>query len=1275
MADASILYNHNTGDEDSVWVLQRLLIDIYGPKFQGKNIGGSDGEPDGKFGATTKSALQDLQGRIDTFIVAAAKGENLTSFWKEGAYNKALLAGRSSQALLSDDGEFYDIFRGDTALTAAARHGQTATVKGLLDAGANPDPTANGRTALILAAKKGHLDVVEKLLAEGANPDLPTNNGWTALMWAAEKGHLDVVEKLLAEGADPDLQDDNGWTALMCAAGSGHADVVEKLLAEGADPDLQDDNGWTALMCAAGSGHADVVEKLLAEGADPDLPDNNGWTALIEAAGGGHADVVEKLLAKGANQNLKTGEQQSYMVVPGLDGVVTIPPESTAAAIATIARDALAAAEKDTTAHKEIMTALSTSEPAAKSEAAAAPAASPPSAGPDQDTIDAFILAAAKGGDLSSFWGEDAYNKALLAGRSSQDLLSDDGEFYDIFRGDTALIAAARHGQTATVTGLLDAGAKPDLQGNNGRTALIEAAGGGHADVVEKLLDKEADPDLPDNYGRTALIKAAGKGHADVVEKLLAKGAKPDLQDDNGWTALIWGGGHLDVVEKLLAEGANLNLPSHNGWTALIRAAGGGHADVVEKLLAEGADQNLKTGEKQSYMVVPGLDGYITIPPKSTALDIATIARDALGKDATAHKEIMTALSTSEPAAKSEAAAAPAASPPSAGPDQDTIDAFILAAAKGENLTSFWKEGAYNKALLAGRISKNDAGSSYLLLKGNTALIAAARHGQTATVTGLLDAGAKPDLQDDDGRTALMWAAREGHLDVVEKLLDKEADPDLQDNYGRTALIKAANKGHLDVVAKLLAKEADPDLQDDNGWTALMWAAESGHADVVEKLLAEGADPDLQDDNGWTALMWAANKGHLDVVAKLLAKEADPDLQDDNGWTALMWAAGSGHADVVEKLLAEGANQNIKTSNKTYISVPGLDDLVTIPPESTALDIATNALTKEEKDTKEIMTALSTSEPAAESEAAAAPAATRALPAPAATVKAAAPAAKPASPPAARAAARPTPDPTVRDVQKALKGLRHRPGPLDGIDGPKTRAAVNAFRTRAGAEPLAPDAPIDRSVLDHIRANAAKGRVPAPLVSAPTSQPRPLRVSSDHGRPPLPTELSGNRLSSTLRRAVRGRPPQTDSRHISPFLRNDSNDPHMASPGSPPRYSVSELQLPKIFRQEAAAPPRVSSDHGRPPLPTELSGNRLSSTLRRAVRGRPPQTDSRHISPFLRNDSNDPHMASPGSPPRYSVSELQLPKIFRQEAAAPPPEEERLTPTQRAQQTFLGHHF
>jgi peptidoglycan hydrolase-like protein with peptidoglycan-binding domain len=217
------------------------------------------------------------------------------------------------------------------------------------------------------------------------------------------------------------------------------------------------------------------------------------------------------------------------------------------------------------------------------------------------------------------------------------------------------------------------------------------------------------------------------------------------------------------------------------------------------------------------------------------------------------------------------------------------------------------------------------------------------------------------------------------------------------------------------------------------------------------------------------------------------------------------------------------------------------------------------------------MTALSTSEPAAESEAAAAPAATRALPAPAATVKAAAPAAKPASPPAARAAARPTPDPTVRRVQRLLEDLGHPSGPKDGIDGPRTRAAVNAFRTRAGAEPLDPDAPIDRSVLDHIHANAAKGKVPAPVVSATTSRPPPPRVSSDHGRPPLPTELSGNRLSSTLRRAVRGRPPQIDSGHVNPFLRNDSDDPHMASPGC---HEIRDL--PAIFRRNAAAPQRLT---------------------------------------------------------------------------------------------------
>ena len=37
-------------------------------------------------------------------------------------------------------------------------------------------------------------------------------------------------------------------------------------------------------------------------------------------------------------------------------------------------------------------------------------------------------------------------------------------------------------------------------------------------------------------------------------------------------------------------------------------------------------------------------------------------------------------------------------------------------------------------------------------------------------------------------------------------------------------------------------------------------------------------------------------------------------------------------------------------------------------------------------------------------------------------------------------------DPAVRDLQAALKALGHDPGPVDGVFGPATEAAVKAFQ-------------------------------------------------------------------------------------------------------------------------------------------------------------------------------------------------------------------------------------
>lgn len=57
--------------------------------------------------------------------------------------------------------------------------------------------------------------------------------------------------------------------------------------------------------------------------------------------------------------------------------------------------------------------------------------------------------------------------------------------------------------------------------------------------------------------------------------------------------------------------------------------------------------------------------------------------------------------------------------------------------------------------------------------------------------------------------TALLWAADMGHLDVLELLLQTGADPNLQDENGLTALLWAADRGHVDCVKALLQGAAD----------------------------------------------------------------------------------------------------------------------------------------------------------------------------------------------------------------------------------------------------------------------------------------------------------------------------------------------------------------------------------------------------------------------------------------------------------------------------------
>ena len=187
---------------------------------------------------------------------------------------------------------------GYTPLMCAAAHGQLATVRHLISAGADPFKTDyHGGTALHSAAASGSVPVVNVLLAAGCDPDAECGYKanceelgfyWigTPLHIAASCDHDAAARALIGHGAAVDalgMLDER--RPLHYAAAKGAKGAVEVLLRAGADPSRPEAfHDQAPLHYAVRGGHVDCVEMLLRHGADPSARERSGHTAL-ELAG------------------------------------------------------------------------------------------------------------------------------------------------------------------------------------------------------------------------------------------------------------------------------------------------------------------------------------------------------------------------------------------------------------------------------------------------------------------------------------------------------------------------------------------------------------------------------------------------------------------------------------------------------------------------------------------------------------------------------------------------------------------------------------------------------------------------------------------------------------------------------------------------------------------------------------------------------------------------------------------------------------------------------
>lgn len=221
--------------------------------------------------------------------------------------------------------------------------------------------------------------------------------------------------------------------------------------------------------------------------------------------------------------------------------------------------------------------------------------------------------------------------------------------------------------------------------------------------------------------------------------------------------------------------------------------------------------------------------------------------------------------------------------------------------------------------------------------QGRTALINAAYEGRVARVKLLLELGADPMLDDEDGRDAMMCAALAKHPTVVEALLPF-CDPRRVDRHGSSALrlaMRLASSGNLErslAVFDLLLPSGDCLGRDNDGETLLMEAAridsDAVASTFIERLLAlPEIKVDQKDLYGATAMSIAGANNLEAATRMLLAAGANPNSRDLSGDLAISTAGWNNALDTLA-LFAAAAHEDALGEAVFHLSGMGRDKAV-----------------------------------------------------------------------------------------------------------------------------------------------------------------------------------------------------------------------------------------------------------------------------------------------------------------------------------------------------------
>jgi ankyrin repeat protein len=426
---------------------------------------------------------------------------------------------------------------------------------------------------------------------------------WVEIAWPTVSWSLESVSG---------IHHSTKCTGLHLAAYFGLEVAAGKLVQGISSPERQESHGITPIMIAALRGHKLVVELLLDHKVDV-APNLSKLTPLYFAARGGHRTIVQRLLEYGPTieEDLGLYEPLYGANTSGYDHVVKLLLEHySSRPMSTIQylRVLSCAMEHDYDAIVDSL--LSKKDPPNFANM-----------GPRSE----LLLQATKRNNLrvvqflldndmpaynykspplhaAARLGQVAIGSALLQAGADITSLND--------RHEDALHLALEGGQVAFVKMMLDYHANMQkytkrsipnsefLKGIDNKPLLFNMVSKERKVPVKTLLEAGADPNYIHTSGQSPLHAAClhhSFGYTTILQLLIDAGAEVDKRDDFGRTPLhiacIYRSYSCEKIVKFILDAdANVNAQDHFGKSALHMACTNEHENLVKLLLDNGAD-------------------------------------------------------------------------------------------------------------------------------------------------------------------------------------------------------------------------------------------------------------------------------------------------------------------------------------------------------------------------------------------------------------------------------------------------------------------------------------------------------------------------------------------------------------------------------------------------------------------------------------------------------------------------------------------------------------